>query len=434
MKRAALAISISLLAASSADASWTMQQCNGDQNTTYISVGAGSTAAAAAMGYIQSGGNTEVLYSRTSDGDAWVEGGFTFYGAVVEFADPSVGYMGGLFGKVWRTIDGGATWAEIPEATVGGGTIADSETVADVAVSDDGATVWIIGATGRCSHSEDGGTTWTKIDVALPSGDGLAVTAGAIRGETIWLVGGKPMAAPTEETDTEEATPGNPASGGFVLRSDDAGAGFAEIANGLEFELSAISFVNPDEGWAAASTYVEGGAAIGITADGGETWEFVTLPDLPDDEVVGLAMGASGVLAGCNGARFFGRQVGVASCTTATFESDGSNGLFLTKDGGETWAVETGYKASFPNQLAAASAIADMAAPDCTRAWLVGEGKVIARWDNDDTSLDCEQGGAPSDDAPAGDDDDGAGADRGCGCAAAGKTATLGVSLLSLLF
>ena len=220
---------------------------------------------------------------------------------------------------------------------------------------------------------------------------------------------------------------------GFVVRSDDGGAGFAEIANGLEFELSAISFVNPDEGWAAASKYTEGGAAIGVTTDGGETWEFVQPPDLPDDEIVGSAMGASGVLAGCNGVRFFGRLVGVAHCTTATFESDGSTGLFLTDDGGATWVTLAGYKAAFSMQLAAASTILDMAAPDCTRAWLVGEGKVIARWENDDETMDCEAGGAPSDDAPADNAVSGA-ADDGCGCAAAGATATSGVSLLSLLF
>jgi photosystem II stability/assembly factor-like uncharacterized protein len=433
MNRAALAISILTLAASSAEASWTMQHCNGDQNTSYVAVGAGSTTVAAAMGYIQSGGNTEILYSHTSDGEAWVEGGFALYGSALAFADAGVGYMGGMIGKVWRTIDGGASWAEIPEAALGAGTLADGDAAADVAISDDGATVWIIGAAGRCSHSEDGGTTWTKIDVALPAGEGLAVTAGAIRGDTVWLVGGVPMAAPTDD-GTGNTTPGNPASSGFVLRSDDGGATFEEIASGLDYALSDISFVNPDEGWAAASKYTEGGGAIGVTTDGGATWELVQPPDLADDEVVGLAMGASKVIAGCGGVRFFGRQVGVAYCTTATFELDGSTGLYVTEDGGATWEIQPGLKAAFPNQMAAASAILDMAAPDCTRAWLVGEGKVIARWDNDDAAMDCEAGGAPSDDAPADDAANGSGGDEGCGCAAAGAILQPEGSLVALIF
>ncbi|MCK9460191.1 MAG: glycoside hydrolase [Proteobacteria bacterium] len=433
MKRAALVLSILTLAAPVAHASWTMQQCNGDQNTTYLSIGAGSTSVAAAMGYINSGSSTQVLYSHTADGDSWVEGGFALYGSAVGFADASVGYMGGLIGKVWRTIDGGASWAEIPEAALGAGTMMDGDAAVDVVVSDDGATVWIVGAAGRCSHSEDGGTTWTKIDVTLPAGEELAVTGGAIRGETIWLVGGLLMTAPTEATDTEEATPGNPASSGFVLRSDDGGTSFETIASDLDYSLDGVSFVNPEEGWAAAAKYTEDGGAIGITSDGGETWDFVAPPDLPDDEVVGLAMGASKVIAGCGDVRFFGRLVGVASCTTRTYEYDGSNGLYLSTDGGETWAVQTGYKAAFPNQFAAASAILDAAMPDCNRVWLTGEGKVIARWDNDDTSLDCEEGGAPSDEAPADDDAAGSGG-GGCGCAAAGATSEPAPSLFALFF
>jgi photosystem II stability/assembly factor-like uncharacterized protein len=432
MKRAALLISISLAAATSARAEWLMQQCNGDENTNYLSVGAGTTAVAAAAGFIQAGGSPQVLYSHTADGEAWAEGGFAFYGSALELVDASVGYMGGLFGKVWRTTDGGASWVEVPEATLGAGSLMDGDAVVDVEISDDGTIIWIIGAAGRCAHSEDGGTTWTKIDVSLPPGEGLAVSAGAIRGGSVWLVGGLPMTAPTDD-GMGGTTPGNPASDGFALRSDDGGASFDEIASGLEYELSDVSFVNPDEGWAAAAKYTEGGAAIGVTTDGGETWEFTSPPDLPDDEVVGLAMGASKVLAGCGDVRFFGRLVGVARCTTATFEYDGSTGLFLTEDGGETWELQPGYKAAFTMQLAAASAIADMAAPDCTRAWLVGGGKVIARWTNDDADLDCEAGGAPSDDAPADAAASGAARD-GCGCAAPGRTYTPGASLLSLLF
>jgi hypothetical protein len=295
--------------------------------------------------------------------------------------------------------------------------------VVDVEIAEGGGVVWIVGATGRCARSEDGGTTWTVIDVPLPAGDGLAVTAAAIRGDSVWLVGGLPMAAPTDD-GTGNTTPGNPASGGFVLRSEDGGAAFETVASGLEYALTDASFVNPAEGWASAATYAEGGAAVGITANGGETWEFVGLPELPDEEVVGLAMGASKVLAGCAGVRFFGRLVGAALCTTRTFEFDGSNGLYLTTDGGETWALEGGYKAAFPNQLMATSALVDTAFADCHRGWVAGEGKVIMRWDNGDTALDCEQGGAPGDDVPddaGGAGDGGAG---GCGCAAAGAPAS----------
>jgi photosystem II stability/assembly factor-like uncharacterized protein len=338
--------------------------------------------------------------------------------------------MGGLFGKVWRTIDGGASWAEIPEAALAA-SMSDAVAVVDVEIADGGAVVWIVGGTGKCAHSEDGGATWSTVQAALPAGEGLAVTAAAIRGGSVWLVGGTPMAEPTDD-GTGNTTPGSPAGNGFVLRSDDAGATFATVASGLAYALTDVSFVNPAEGWAAAATYAEGGAAVGYTDDGGATWDFAAPPDLPDEEVVGLAMGATGALAGCLGVRFFGREVGVALCTTRTFEFDGSNGLYLTTDGGATWAIQSGYKAAFPGQLMAASALVDTAFVDCHAGWVAGEGKVIARWDNDDAALDCEAGGAPGDDVPA--DVGGGGGARGdCGCAATGSPASAGGLLSRLL-
>ncbi len=424
------AAACALLAAHPARAAWTLQQSTGSQDAVYASVGAGSAAVAAAVGIDNSQGNSQVMYAHTLDGETWAATGFTGFASAVELADASVGYAGGLIGKVWRTNDGGSTWTELPAAEIGG-TMMDGEAIVDIAIADAGATVWIIGATGRCSHSEDSGATWTRIDVPLPA-DGLAVTAGDVRGGTIWLVGGLPMVAPTEATDTDSGSAGTPASAGFVLRSDDGGATFDTIASGLDHELTDVSFVNPAEGWAAAATYAEGGGAIGVTSDGGETWELTALPDLPVEEIAFASMGASTVLGGCGSVRFFGRQVGVASCTTKTFENDGMNALYLTTDGGGTWTLQAGYKAMFANQMAAANAISDAAFPDCHRGWLVGAGKIIMRWDNDDASLDCAAGGAPGDDVP--DDVGGAGGSRGdCGCAAIGAGAGAGSVLGALL-
>lgn len=412
----AIAVALPLLAAPAARAGWTLQQSTGSQDTVYISIGAGSAAVAAAVGIDNSQGNTQALYAVTADGEIWGAAGFTGFASAVEFADGATGYAGGMLGKVWRTGDGGLSWAELPDAVIGG-TMMDAETIADVAIADGGATVWIVGASGRCAHSEDGGATWHHVDVTLPAGEGLALTAGEIRGGTIWLVGGLPMAEPSGDTDGASA--GNPASDGFVLRSEDGGETFDAIASGLEYELADVSFANPAEGWAAAAKYAEGGGAIGVTTDGGESWDFVALPDLPEEEIAFAGMGASTAVGGCGSVKFFGRSVGVASCTTRTFDMDGTNALFLTTDGGESWELQAGYKAAFANQMVAAMAIMDTAFPDCHRGWLAGEGKILMRWDNDDAALDCAAGGAPGDDVPD-DVGGGDGSRGGCGCGAAG--------------
>lgn len=435
MSRYALTVlAAAFLLALPARASWVNQMGNGDSNSNYIGVGAASAQLAATCGFVNSGSTPTVLWARTTNGDMWSEGGgFTGYGAALEFASEDVGFIGGLLGKVWRTTDGGMSWVEIPDAMVGGGTLMDSEYVADIAVSPDGQTVWIIGGTGKCSYSADQGATWSKVEVSIPADTG--VTAGAVVGDSVWIVGGVPMEEPTEGSDFEDPTPGNPASDGFVMYSEDGGGSFDTLTSGLEYELTEVSFVNPAEGWASAATFLEGGAAIGITIDGGETWDFVEIDDFPESEVVGINMGASVVPAGCIHVRFYGREVGTAVCTTSTYEFDGSTGLFLTTDGGETWEIQAGYKDAFANQLVAASAVNDVSMADCHRGWLVGAGKIIQRWDNDDADLDCEQGGAPTEETPDDvgdqDGDEAGGGDGGCGCSATGQGAP---SLLSLLF
>ncbi len=422
---------------SDAGASWVNQMGNGDSNSIYLAAGAAPGASVAcAAGWVNTGSSPQVLFARTDNGDNWTEGGFNGYAGALAMVDNSIGFMGGILGKVWKTTDGGVSWVEIPEATLGGGTLTDSEFIADIVVSQNGQTVLIVGLSGLIAISLDQGSTWDKEEVSVPSGGSL--TAGAVIGENIWFVGGTPSEEPTEGDDWEDPTPGHAGGDGFVLYSDDGGSSFDTIASNLEYELTDVSFVNPLEGWASASTSTEGGAAVGKTSDGGETWDFVSVPDFPEGEVFGVAMGASLVPAGCSGVEFFGREVGVAVCTSATFEADGATGLFLSTDGGASWEIQPGYKDAFASQMASMATIFDMAMIDCHRGWLVGGGKVIQRWDNDDQSLDCSQGGAPTEDVPDDladpDASDGRGDD--CGCALVGATSlnSFILAIVSALF
>jgi photosystem II stability/assembly factor-like uncharacterized protein len=422
-----------------ARAGWTYQQGNGNQDDNLLAVGAASGTLACAAGFSQAGGNPSPLYFRTTTGDSWVAGGFQGYGGAIAFLDETNGLLVNMFGKVFRSTDAGASWTEIPGVSLGAGTMLDGDYPADIAVSPGGQAIWIVGGAGKCACSNDGGQTWTQATIPIPVADG-ALTSAAVAGQRVWLAGGRPSAEESQDP-FGEPIPGHPAGSGFVLRSDDAGQSFQTVASGLPYAVNAISFVNLDEGWLAGGTDAEGGAVLGSTTDGGATWTVQPPPDLPEEECF-VGMGASMVPGGCWEIEFFGRQVGVALCSTSTFEFDGSNALFLTADGGATWQHQAGYRASIPGsglaQMAVVtSPIIDVAFPDCHRGWLVGQGRIIMRWDNDDQGLDCEAGGAPSEEE-APDDDDGAEDDDGdsgsCGCAAAGAARPSLAGLLLSLF
>jgi photosystem II stability/assembly factor-like uncharacterized protein len=419
-------------------AGWTYQQGNGNEDDNLLAVGAGSGTAACAAGFSQAGGNPSPLFFRTIDGETWSAGGFQGYGGAIEFIDGTTGLLVNMFGAAFRSTDGGAGWIALPEANLGAGTMMDGDYPADIAISVSREAIWIVGGTGKCAYSGDGGQTWTKTAVEIPGTD-ASLTAAAVVGETVWLAGGRASAPDEVDPFTEEVIPGHAAGAGFVLRSDDGGQTFQTVASNLAYAVNDVSFVNLDEGWLAGGTHAEGGAILGFTTDGGATWATAAPPDFPDEECF-VGMGASVVPGTCWKVAFFGRQVGVALCTTATWELDGSNGLFLTDDGGATWGHQAGYRASVPGEgmteLALVnSPIYDMSFPDCHRGWLVGRGKIIMRWDSDDQAMDCQAGGAPSEEeAPDDEDDAGEDGSGSCGCAAAGEGGrSLAGLLLSLL-
>ncbi len=432
---AATALAATLTAPPPLLAGWTYQQGNGNEDDNLLAVGAAGPILASAAGFSQAGGNPSPLYFRTTDGETWSTGDFQGYGGAIEFVDESTGMLVNLFGAAFRSTDAGASWVALPDANLGAGTMMDGDYAADIAISPSRQAIWIVGGTGKCAYSNDGGQTWSKTTVQIPGAD-ASLTSGAAVGETVWLAGGRASASEEVDPITEETTPGHPAGSGFVMRSDDGGQTVQTVASGLSYAVNGISFVNLDEGWLAGGTHAEGGAVLGATTDGGATWTTAAPPDFPDEECF-VGMGASVVPGTCWKVRFFGRQVGVALCTTATWESDGSNGLFLTADGGATWQHQAGYREAIPAEGMAElalvnSPIFDVSFSDCHRGWLVGRGKIIMRWDNDDQAMDCVAGGAPSeegapDDEGEADDDEGS---SSCGCAAAGAA---GRPLLGML-
>lgn len=117
---------------------------------------------------------------------------------------------------------------------------------------------------------------------------------------------------------------------GTVWQSLDAGKTWDRMKSGTKASLRAVCFVNELQGWAVGRTERANDTSVGTvmkTEDGGLTWEEAT----------------DAVLPGLNVVKFFDEKTGIAA-------GDGTaaapSGLFATADGGKTWAIIPGPRAT----------------------------------------------------------------------------------------
>ncbi len=111
----------------------------------------------------------------------------------LSFVDEQHAWIGGEFGVILRSDDGGLTW-ESPETPVDtslfGIYFADAENG------------WAVGIEATMLHSTDGGRTWTKESVPIPKEFTLSIYDVSVQGQYGWAVG----------------------DSGYLLNSKDAGA------------------------------------------------------------------------------------------------------------------------------------------------------------------------------------------------------------------
>jgi photosystem II stability/assembly factor-like uncharacterized protein len=155
---------------------------------------------------------------------------------------------------VLRSDDRGITWRVMPgpHAVAGEAAFAASGTCLDV--GPDGVRFVTGGAVSRCLTSRDGGATWTAVDLPLASGKPSMGAFGlAGNGQDLVAVGG------------DYSDPA--ASAGTASRSFDGGKSFWPVqAPGARGYRSAAAFLSPDEVLAVG----ERGASI--SADRGKSW------------------------------------------------------------------------------------------------------------------------------------------------------------------
>jgi photosystem II stability/assembly factor-like uncharacterized protein len=286
----------------------------------------------------------------------------------IDFLDAQRGWAvgdgdgGADLGRIYQTLDGGATWTHVHS-------IADGDLRAVDFV--DAQHGWVAGGFGKIYATTDGGATWTR--QAMPSwapsyavwdiafadaqhgwavGNGGTVYGTSNGGQT-WI--GQPSSTDSDcfKIDVVSASIAWVACSANVLLSTRNGGTSWHLQfpfNDPSVSLMSVDFIDDQQGW-VASQY----AGLLKTTDGGLTWttQFHNGPQWTYDIVFTDAQ--HGWAIGFNG--FFPNFTGVITATA---------------DGGASWTVQAPFSAGFNGVYAGAFA-------DGNHGWAVGyNGTVLA--------------------------------------------------------
>ena len=148
-------------------------------------------------------------------------------GRALHFTDGRNGWLGGQHGALYRTRDGGATWARVPVPAPPG--IEHPPTLFGSAWPD-ASRGWVVGEYGTILHTADGGDSWALRDAGTRE---AFFTAVAFAGPDGWIAGFLPDKARS-----------------VVYRSADGG-GTWHLERTLDGEeLRALQVLDADTGWA----------------------------------------------------------------------------------------------------------------------------------------------------------------------------------------
>jgi photosystem II stability/assembly factor-like uncharacterized protein len=312
---------------------------------------------------------------KTADGGkSWTHQGPG--GADIDFVDATTGWIvaGPFKGSgefVYRTIDGGATWATqryLLEYEHEYGLQA-----VDFVGAQHG---WAVGQEGRVLHTADGGATWAVQgsgtwailrDVAFLDsqrgcavGDGGTILITSDAGES-WI----PKQSGTDLTlaAVEAVSPSRflvCGSDGSLLESTDAGLTWSRTEVGTDDEVVALEFVGDRHGWLATGSSQEGhgwrtaSSDLLATEDGGLSWSplsssasqaTLTTVDFVSPET-GWTLGDGALMKTADGGLSWAAQTPGGSIVVDVDFVDGRVGwavgatgaVLRSADGGETWA------------------------------------------------------------------------------------------------
>ncbi|HEY1951924.1 MAG TPA: glycosyl hydrolase [Gemmatimonadaceae bacterium] len=232
-------------------------------------------------------------------------------------------YFGTTGGGVFKTIDGGITWAPVTDKYFGG-------TIGAIGVSESNPDIVYVGAgeypiRGNVSHGDgvwrtsDGGKTWVSLGL-IETRQISRVRVHPTNPDIVYVGALGHVFGPNGDRGVFKTTDGGKTWRKILYRNDSTG--IADLV--LDPNNPEIIYAAFWQAWRTPWQLVSGGAGSGIfkSTDGGEHWTEITRnPGLPQGVIgnIGLAVSPSN-----------------SNKVWAIIEAD-SGGVFRSSDGGATW-------------------------------------------------------------------------------------------------
>ncbi len=238
---------------------------------------------------------------------------------------PDEAYFGAVGGGLWKTTDGGETWAPVTDGQI------DVASVGAVAVSESNPDIVFIGTGESCIRgnimpgdgvyrSTDGGKTWTH--VGFSGVDAIAkIRIHPTNPQIVFVAAFGKYSVPSAERGVYKSTDGGQTWRKVLYRDDKTAA----IDISIDPNNPNVMYAALWEAYRKEYQMSSGGPGSGLfkSTDGGETWTEITRnPGLPGAGLVGK-IGVA--VSGANSNRVY-----------ALVEND-QGGLFRSDDAGATW-------------------------------------------------------------------------------------------------